>query len=87
MEFFEDGQYLSSYRLIHISWGIGVLAVWIYLNLYGCLVLHTVTMIGINPTVLGFLTTLTGGKLLQNMTESKQSDTLTSSVPSPTSQT
>ena len=71
-EFFQDGKYLSSYRLIHVSWALGVLAVWIMLNIYSCFVLHTVVMVGLNTTVAGFLVSLTAGKLVQNVTENKR---------------
>lgn len=71
-EFFSDGQFLSAFRLMYIAWGLGVLGVWIFLNIYSCLVLHTVTMVGLNPMVLSWLISLAGGKIVQNITENQR---------------
>jgi len=71
LEFVSDGTYLSASRLIYVSWALGVLIVWVGLNIYSCFVLHAATMIGLHPMVLAFLGTLTGGKLIQNYTENK----------------
>jgi hypothetical protein len=55
--------------LLLLTWGLGVFIVWVVLSLW------SKTLVSIPPTVLAFLTTLVGGKLLQNTTEGANKET------------
>ena len=66
-QFFQDDTgALSALRLLFIGWGITVLIVWTILSL------KTLTLIPIPPTVLTFLGSLMGTKLVQNWTENQK---------------
>lgn len=61
--FKEEGGQLSSMRLILVAWAVGTFLVWATLSL----IAHS--LLPIPPTILAFLTSLIGGKLIQNNTE------------------
>lgn len=65
LEFFEDGQYLSAYRLVMNSWCMGVLFVWIYFSILNK------RLADVPPSVLTFLMTLVAGKQVQSHIESR----------------
>lgn len=63
----DDTGALSSYRLLMLAWGLGVLAVTLYLSI------HTGAWVTPDLTTFGFLTSLVFGKMVQNVTENKNS--------------
>lgn len=63
-QFFQDDTgALSAMRLLLIGWSITVLVIWSVLSI------KTVTLVPIPPSVLTWLGTLIGGKMIQNYTE------------------
>ncbi len=75
LEAFSDGQYLSATRLITICWCIGVLGVWIIGCLYSYFALHLVVLIPIPPSILAFLLSLLGTKLVSHHIETRNDGT------------
>ena len=64
-EFFSDGEQLSAMRLLLITWGIGVFIVWSIVSI------HSMTLVSLPPSLIAYLGSLVGGKLIQNVTEGK----------------